>query len=150
MIALGMFFIGITALGAVLRWRGRLFEQRWLMRAFVAAVLGPLAANQLGWVAAEVGRQPWVVYGLLKTADAVSPAVPPEHVLASILLFGFVYVGLLALWLFVLNAKIQMGPEPAPSGMPSDRPGPLLGGVALLDSTPQKPPERAAAPAKKE
>jgi cytochrome d ubiquinol oxidase subunit I len=113
MVALGMLFVGLTWLGLLLRWRGKLYTQRWLMALFVAAVVGPIAANQAGWVAAEVGRQPWVVYGLLRTSDAVSRAVPAEQVLGSIVLFSLVYAGLLALWLFVLNSKIQHGPPSA-------------------------------------
>jgi cytochrome d ubiquinol oxidase subunit I len=123
MVALGMSFIGLTLLALVLRWRGRLYEQRWLMRVFVAAVVGPILGNQSGWVSAEVGRQPWVVYGLLRTKDAVSKSVPAEQVLGSIILFGVVYTGLFALWLFVLHSKIRTGPEepgePAADGPPS-------------------------------
>jgi cytochrome d ubiquinol oxidase subunit I len=110
MIALGMAFVGLTTLAAVLWWRGRLFTQRWLLWIFVVAVLGPYAANQAGWVAAEVGRQPWVVYGLLRTADAVSHTVAPEHVLASLLGFGLIYFALFVLWLVVVNEKIRHGP----------------------------------------
>ena len=133
MVALGMLFIGITALAVLLRWRGRLYDQRWLMWVFVVAVLGPLAANQSGWVAAEVGRQPWVVYGLLKTSDAVSRTVPVGHVWVSMALFCTVYLGLLAFWLLVLNSKIQLGPEHVDEDRESGRPGPMLGGMALLE-----------------
>ncbi|MFG0252537.1 MAG: cytochrome ubiquinol oxidase subunit I [Phycisphaerales bacterium JB038] len=61
MVGLGMFFILITLIGSYFRWRGTLFEKRWLMRAFMGCVILAVVANQLGWVAAEVGRQPWVV-----------------------------------------------------------------------------------------
>ncbi len=122
MVAAGMAGIGLTLGAAALRLRGSLYERRWLLWIFVGAVVIPVLANQAGWVAAEVGRQPWVVYGLLRTADGVSRAVPPSQVLVSICLFGAVYLGLLGLWLFVLNAKIQQGPaedpSPATSGPP--------------------------------
>lgn len=62
MIGLGSFFIALTLLASYMRWRGRLFEARWLLWVFVFAVLGAVAANQLGWVSAEVGRQPWIVH----------------------------------------------------------------------------------------
>ncbi|MCH9685792.1 MAG: cytochrome ubiquinol oxidase subunit I, partial [Deltaproteobacteria bacterium] len=115
MVALGMAFIGMTSLALVLWWRGRLFTQRWLLWLFVVAVIGPYLANQAGWVAAEVGRQPWVVYGLLRTSDAVSANVPAEHVLTSLIAFSLVYLALLAVWLFVVNEKIRHGPpEPEP------------------------------------
>jgi cytochrome bd ubiquinol oxidase subunit I len=114
MVGLGMAFLGLTTGACLLWWRGRLFEQRWLLWVFVGAVLGPYAANQAGWVSAEVGRQPWVVYGLLRTRDAVSPAVPAEQVLASLVLFGVAYLALFGLWLFVTNEKIRHGPGPMP------------------------------------
>lgn len=112
MVAIGFSLIGLSLL-ALYFWRRRtLFTHRWLMWLFVFAVLGPYIANQAGWVAAEVGRQPWVVYGLLKTSDGVSRAVSGEAVLGSIVMFTFIYLLLLAIWLYVLNAKIQAGPEP--------------------------------------
>lgn len=113
MVALGMGFIAMTSLGVVLWWRGKLFTQRWLLWLFVVAVIGPYIANQTGWVAAEVGRQPWVVYGLLRTRDAVSTVVPSEHVLFSLVAFSLFYLALLGVWLFVVNEKIRHGP-PAP------------------------------------
>lgn len=114
MIGLGMYFIGLTLLGLLLYWRKKLFDKRWLLWIFVGSVVGPYVANQAGWVAAEVGRQPWVVYGLLRTADAVSRSVPGEQVLGSILLFGFIYLALGALWVIVMHEKVKHGPdEPA-------------------------------------
>ena len=136
MIGLGMAFIGLTLLASFLHWRGNLYQQRWLMWVFVFAVLGPLVANQLGWVSAEVGRQPWIVHppvewtddgdlvvgpeGVvvydenlgLRTSDAVSPSVSASQVLASLIGFGVIYLFLLVAWLFVLDRKIRHGPEP--------------------------------------
>jgi cytochrome d ubiquinol oxidase subunit I len=118
-----MWFVALLGLAWIARARGTLFEQRWLLRAFVPTVVLAYLANEAGWVAAEVGRQPWVVYGLLRTRDAVSPNVEGEHVLASIVMFSIVYVGLAAVWLFVMNEKIQHGPEDLhPEG---PEPGPL-------------------------
>lgn len=119
MIAFGMFFIFITLLGLYFRFITKtLFEKRWLLRIFVFAVLGGYIANQAGWIAAEVGRQPWVVYGLLRTSDGISKAVVGEQVLISILMFSFVYILLFAVWVFVMNSKIQHGPEEV--SMPSE------------------------------
>lgn len=136
MVALGMGFIGLTGLALLGWWRGWLFERRWLLWVFVAAVLGPILANQAGWVAAEVGRQPWVVYGLLRTSDALSKAVSGEMVLTSIIGFGLIYALLFAVWVFVLNEKIKHGPEeepdasaPPPEGKP---PRDVLGAAAML------------------
>lgn len=113
MVGLGVFFIAVTVLAAVLRWQGTLFDKRWVMWLFVFAVIGPYAANQLGWAAAEIGRQPWIVYGLLKTADAASPVVGAGEILGSIIMFGLIYAILFGIWLYLLDAKIKAGPEPA-------------------------------------
>jgi cytochrome d ubiquinol oxidase subunit I len=79
------------------------------------AVPAAYAANQLGWVSAEAGRQPWIVYGVLRTSDALSESVGAEAVLSSIVLFGLIYLMLFAVWLYVMNDKIQHGPEPVPA-----------------------------------
>jgi cytochrome bd ubiquinol oxidase subunit I len=111
MVALGLFFIGVTALALLLHWRKTLFQKRWLLWIFVFAVGGAYGANQAGWAAAEVGRQPWIVYGLLRTSEGVSKAIDAGQVLASILIFGLIYMLLFAVWVYVLNSKIQHGPE---------------------------------------
>jgi cytochrome d ubiquinol oxidase subunit I len=111
MVGLGGLFIVLTLVALFFRWRGTLFEKRWLLWVFVFAVIGPMAANQAGWAAAEIGRQPWVVYGMLKTADATSKAVSGAEVLASIVMFGFIYLLLLLVWVFVTDNKIRVGPE---------------------------------------
>ena len=136
MVGLGTFFVALTLYGCWLLWRGKLFEKRWLLWVFAVAVIGPFIANELGWVAAETGRQPWIVHprplvdasgqfqfdaegflayrleeGLM-TANAVSENVIGGQVLASIIMFGLIYALLFALWLFVLNTKIQAGPKP--------------------------------------
>ncbi|MGE0786542.1 MAG: cytochrome ubiquinol oxidase subunit I [Sandaracinaceae bacterium] len=123
MVGLGTMMFGLAFVGVLLWWRGRLFRYRALLWAFVPSVLIAYAANQAGWVATEVGRQPWIVYGLLRTSDAVSRTVPAEHVLASIVLFGVIYLALAALWVIVMNEKIRHGPElPKREGEPAPRP----------------------------
>lgn len=111
MIGLGVTFVGLTALGLVFLRRGKLFETPWLLKVFVFAVAGPYVANEAGWVSAEVGRQPWVVYGLLRTSEGISRSVPASHVVASMVGFAAVYALLFAVWVHVLNAKIQHGPD---------------------------------------
>jgi cytochrome d ubiquinol oxidase subunit I len=111
MVAIGMSLIGLSLLALFLWWRGLLFKQRWLMWIFVWAVILPQMANQLGWYSSEVGRQPWVVYGLLKTSDALSKAVTAGQVWFSLILFTFVYTLLFALFLYLMNKKIQHGPD---------------------------------------
>ncbi len=110
MIAIGMFLIAFTSYAGFLWWRGKLFENRWLMIAFVWAVLLPQIANQAGWFTAETGRQPWVVYNLLRTSDALSQSVTAGQVMFSLILFTVVYVLLFVLFIYLLNKKITHGP----------------------------------------
>ena len=78
------------------------------MRVFVLAVLLPQIANQVGWYSAEVGRQPWVVYGLLRTSDGLSKAVNADQVWFSLILFTLVYTLLFVLFIYLLNKKMSM------------------------------------------
>ncbi len=110
MVALGTMFIGLMAFGIFLLYRGVLWETRWFLTILVAAIPLPLIATQLGWIVAEVGRQPWVVYRLLRTADAFSPTVSAGEVLFSIVLFGVIYLFLGALYLFVFIREVKEGP----------------------------------------
>jgi cytochrome d ubiquinol oxidase subunit I len=75
----------------------------------------PQTANQLGWISAEVGRQPWIVYNLLRTSDALSKVVTEGQIWFSILLFILIYTLLFVLFLYLLNEKIKHGPEPVDS-----------------------------------
>lgn len=110
MVAIGMMLIGLTLLACFFWWRGTLFKHRWLLWAFVFAVILPQLANQFGWFAAEMGRQPWVVYGLLRTSDALSNVVTANQVLFSLIGFTLIYALLLCLFLYLLNKKIKHGP----------------------------------------
>ena len=65
----------------------------------------------MGWIAAEVGRQPWVVYNELRTANAVSASVPAGQVLASIIMFSLIYALLFGLWIYLLRRQFHKGPE---------------------------------------
>ena len=104
LIALGLF--------ALYKWiRGTLFGTTWLMHIFMWAVLLPQIANQCGWFAAEMGRQPWVVYGLLRTSDAFSKTVTANQVLFSLIMFMVVYSLLFVLFIYLLNKKIKAGYE---------------------------------------
>jgi cytochrome d ubiquinol oxidase subunit I len=110
MVGIGMALIGIAWLSIFFWWRKTLWKKRWLLWILVFSVLGPQVANQAGWFSAEVGRQPWVVYGLLRTADGFSPGVSPGEVWFSLLLFGAIYLLLFILFIYLLNEKIQHGP----------------------------------------
>ncbi len=75
------------------------------------SVPAPFLCNELGWIAAEIGRQPWVVYHALRTSDAVSLAVPAGQVLTSIIMFSLIYTLLFGLWIFLLRRQFTKGPE---------------------------------------
>ena len=111
MVAIGFGLIAISVIGIFFWWRGSLFNKKWLLWFFVFAVLGPQAANQFGWISAEVGRQPWIVYGLLRTSEGLSKVVTADQVMVSLILFTLIYFLLFVLFLYLLNEKIQHGPE---------------------------------------
>lgn len=111
MVGLGTAFILLMAFGMILRFRDRLDSTAWYLKLLVWTIPLPLVACQVGWIVAEVGRQPWVVYRILKTADAYSFNVTGGEVLASIIMFGLVYLALGALYLFVMVRKIKRGPD---------------------------------------
>jgi cytochrome d ubiquinol oxidase subunit I len=115
MITTGMIIIGLTLFAMFLWWRGKLFNYKWLMVVFSFSVLLPQIGNQVGWFSAEMGRQPWVVYGLLRTSDALSKSVRANQVMFSLILFTFIYTVLFALFIYLLNKKIQHGFEETPA-----------------------------------
>lgn len=122
MVAIGMGLIGLSVLSTFFLWRGTLYGKRWLLWVLVVAVLGPQVANQAGWFTAEVGRQPWIVYNLLRTSEALSQAVTANMVLASLIMFGLIYLLLFAVFLFLLDRKIRTGPDEDEGG-PVEEPG---------------------------
>jgi cytochrome d ubiquinol oxidase subunit I len=113
MVGLGLGLVVLAWVAAVLAWRGTLERRRWLLWLLVFAVLGPQLANQLGWFSAEVGRQPWIVYGLLRTSEGLSEVVTANLVLTSLILFTTIYALLFAVFVYLLNDKIRHGPDAA-------------------------------------
>jgi len=114
MVVLGMYFIGITLLGVWFLFRKKLYDKRWYLKVLLWSIPLPLIACQLGWITAEVGRQPWIVYKLLKTSDAASITVTAGEILFSLILFTLIYLLLGTLYVYLLKRKIQHGPEAAP------------------------------------
>ncbi|MGE0432548.1 MAG: cytochrome ubiquinol oxidase subunit I [Planctomycetota bacterium] len=157
MVSLGGAFIGLSALGLFLWWRRKLWTTRWVLWLFVIAVIGPYLANQAGWVAAEVGRQPYIVYPAdvvtevdgvmqtvhtpgLRTADGLSKSIHADQTLASIVMFGLIYAMLFVVWVYVLNEKIKHGPdEPDAPGEPGEPGAPGAPGEPE-SKTPDAPP----------
>lgn len=100
-------------------WRRRTFmNHRFLLRCLVPSVCLPLITNELGWYSAEMGRQPWSVYGELLTRDAASPHVSAQQILVSLILYAFVYLLLFALFLYLLDQKIRHGPPEEEGELP--------------------------------
>ena len=114
MVMIGMLLIGIAMLAAWGWWRGWLWGERWFLKVLIASVILPQLANQLGWFTAEVGRQPWIVYGLLRTSDGVSKSITTGEVWTSLILFSLIYLLLGVLFFYLLNEKIQAGPGEVP------------------------------------
>ena len=110
MVAIGFLLIFLSFLGIFALWKGFLMKSALLLKVLILSVFLPQIANQAGWMSAEIGRQPWVVYGLLKTSEAYSPSVSAGEVLTSIILFSLVYLAMFGLFLFILLDKIKKGP----------------------------------------
>ncbi len=112
MVGLGSLFIAVTGIGTLFALRAQLAQKRWFLWILPWMIPLPLLATQVGWIVAEVGRQPWVVYQVLKTEDAYSHNVTAGEVLFSLILFGAVYLALGALYVFILVRKVKRGPDP--------------------------------------
>ena len=111
MVAIGIFLILLSIVCVIYLWRGKLFETPWLLAILVPSVVLPQLANQLGWMTAEVGRQPWIVYGLLRTSEGLSKAVRANDVLISLIMFTVIYLLLFVLYIYLFDSKIKHGPE---------------------------------------
>ncbi len=106
MILAAGWFVVLVLWGAILLKRGRVYTNRKFLTAAYYSMLMPLAVNEAGWFAAEIGRQPWIVHGLLKTSAAASP-LPAYQVLLSIILFGAVYSGLLVVLITLVRREVR-------------------------------------------
>ena len=110
MIALGSLFALMAVISFILMATKRIHTATWFHRALLLAAPLPLVANETGWMAAEIGRQPWAVYKLLKTAEAASISVPAWQVLFSLILFTLIYILLFAVFIKLLSSIIKDGP----------------------------------------
>ena len=113
MVAVGFTMIALGLWTVWAWWRERLEHSRLLLWLLTLSVLGPQIANQAGWWVAEVGRQPWIVYKLLRTSDALSKVVAANQIVASMAMFMSTYALLFAVFVFLLNEKIKHGPDEA-------------------------------------
>jgi cytochrome d ubiquinol oxidase subunit I len=111
MVGLGTLFVAQMALGVFLLWRRRLEGSRWFLWTLMLAIPFPYIANEAGWTATEVGRQPWLVYGLLKTPAGTSPTVASGETIFTTLGFAGIYALLALLFVFLVGRVIAQGPE---------------------------------------
>jgi cytochrome d ubiquinol oxidase subunit I len=113
MVGLGTIFIAVMALAALDLWRGRLFTRRKLLWLLMLSAPFPYIANTAGWITAEAGRQPWLIYGLMRTPAGVSPHVSAGNALFTLIGFMGMYAVLAILFLLLVYQEIERGPEAA-------------------------------------
>ncbi len=111
MVGLGTVFIAVMVIAAFLLWRGKLFTSRWMLWILMLCAPFPYIANTAGWLTAELGRQPWLVYGLMRTEDGYSKSVSAGNGMFTLLGFMGMYMVLGILGLFLLRREIEHGPS---------------------------------------
>lgn len=109
MVVLGMYFIAFPALGLILLWKNIIAKQRWYFWIALFTIPLPFIVNELGWVTAEVGRQPWIVYQVMRTDEAISHSVSAVAVLYSIILFSILYLVIFIVWILALRYIVRRG-----------------------------------------
>ncbi len=112
MVGLGTLFLALMGLSAFFLWKKKLFEKRWILWALLLAIPFPYIANLAGWYTAELGRQPWLVYGLMRMVDGVSATVSAGNTLFTLLGFIGLYFLLGVLFLLLVGKVIKEGPAP--------------------------------------
>ncbi len=114
MVGLGTIFIAVMLVAVFLLWRRKLYETRWMLWLLMLCAPLPYIANTAGWMTAELGRQPWLIYGLMRTSEGASPSVAAGNVWFTLIGFMGMYGVLAILWLFLVWREIEIGPEPRP------------------------------------
>jgi len=118
MVGMGLIMLGIAWFGNVLRWSGRLENSRWFLWATFLSFPTGFIATVMGWYTAEVGRQPWVVYGLLRTKDAVTPSLTGGEVAVSLTGYVVVYLVCISFGIYYIYHLLREGPSEAVQGIP--------------------------------
>jgi cytochrome d ubiquinol oxidase subunit I len=111
MAGLGTYFLALMAVAAFLLWRGKLYTARWILWPILLSFPLPYIANTAGWMTAEIGRQPWLVYGLIRTSQGYSTHVGAGSSLFTLLGFLGMYAVLSILWIVLVYNFIQDGPQ---------------------------------------
>jgi cytochrome bd ubiquinol oxidase subunit I len=119
MVGLGTFFIAVMGVALLLLWRGKIFNARWMLWILMLSAPFPYIANTAGWMTAELGRQPWLVYGLMRTEDGYSKVVSAGNGMFTLLGFMGMYTVLGILFLFLVRREIEHGPEASGSAAAS-------------------------------
>ena len=117
MVGSGSLLLLFSAIGLLYLWRGRFGEARWFIRIAPLAIVLPFIGNATGWIFTEMGRQPWVVQGVLLTSNGVSPSVPAWEIAISFAGFTLLYGVLAAVdgWLMFRYARSRPAPAPVPT-----------------------------------
>ncbi|HEU4439997.1 MAG TPA: cytochrome ubiquinol oxidase subunit I, partial [Methylomirabilota bacterium] len=119
MSGIGTILTAIALLAVLLAWRGRLERSRPMLWVLMLAFPLPYIANTVGWMTAELGRQPWLVYGLFRTAAGASPTVHSGTVVFTLMGFSGLYLALGILFLFLIGREIAHGPAPLAGAAPA-------------------------------
>jgi cytochrome d ubiquinol oxidase subunit I len=133
MVGCGLLMLGIVLVGGWLRWRGRLDDTGWFLAACQYAIPIGFVAVIAGWVTTEVGRQPWTVYGLMRTAESVSPSLTGADVLISLIAYVVVYLFMYPVGVLLMVRMVRRGPgQDAVATVEAGRPkAPVLGGAGV-------------------
>ena len=123
MVGMGLIMIAISWIGLLLVWRGRLESARWFLWAAFLSFPTGFVAVLCGWFTAEVGRQPWVVYGILRTEDAITPSLSGGEALFSLLAYVAVYAVIYSLGLNYIYRLLRAGPASEPESVSRIQPG---------------------------
>jgi len=113
MAGLGTYFVLLMSIAALLLWRGKLYKARWLLWLLLISFPFPYIANTAGWMTAEIGRQPWLIYGLLRTSEGYSNTVSASNGLFTLIGFMGLYALLGLLFTVLVYREISHGPAPA-------------------------------------
>lgn len=116
MAGLGTYFVALMTVAVIFLWRGRLFTSRWLLWPLLLSFPFPYIANTAGWMTAEIGRQPWIVYGLIRTSEGYSKYVSAGNSLFTLLGFMGIYTVLSILFILLVYRIIARGPELGAAG----------------------------------
>ena len=114
MVGLGTLFIAVMVAAVLLLWRGKLFDAHWMLWILLLSLPFPYIANTAGWMTAEIGRQPWLVYGLMRTAEGYSKLVSAGNGMFTLLGFFGMYTVLGILFIFLVRREIENGPIHTP------------------------------------